>query len=180
MVPSTPREAKGLLLASIRDKNPVIFLEPKWLYRSAKGMVPVGDFEIPLGKARTVIEGKDITIVGWGAQLHVLEAAVKEAKNTQQISCELIDLRTLLPWDKNAVIESVKKTGRLIISHEAPKTCGFAAEIAATVQEECFLYLQSPIMRVCGYDTPFPLAFERFYVPDSFKNLQAIQDSINY
>jgi len=180
VVPSTPIEAKGLLLASIRDKNPVIFLEPKWLYRSAVEEVPIGDYEIELGKARVVKEGSDITIVGWGAQLHVLADACEKAREDQGISCELIDLRTLLPWDRETVAQSVKKTGRLIISHEAPKTCGFSAEISAAIQEECFLHLEAPIQRVCGYDTPFPLIFEKFYVPDAFKNLQAINETVNY
>ena len=121
MVPSNPIEAKGLLLASIRDPNPVIFLEPKWLYRSAVEEVPLGDYEIPLGKARVIREGTDITVVGYGAQLHVLADACEKASQEQGVSCELIDLRTLAPWDKDTVIESVKKTGRLIVSHEAPK-----------------------------------------------------------
>lgn len=155
-------------------------MEPKWLYRSAVEDVPVGDYEIELGKGRVVREGSDVTIVGWGAQLHVLANACDKADVEQGISCELIDLRTLLPWDRDIVINSVKKTGRLIISHEAPKTCGFAAEIAAEVQEQCFLNLEAPIKRVCGYDTPFPLIFEQFYVPDAFKNLHAIKESVSY
>jgi len=180
VVPSNPIEAKGLLLASIRDPNPVIFLEPKWLYRSAVEEVPLGDYEIPLGKARVVREGSDITVIGWGAQLHVLANACEKAKMEQDISCELIDLRTLAPWDKEAVVESVKKTGRLIISHEAPKTCGLAAEISSTIQEECFLHLEAPIQRVCGYDTPFPLIFEKFYMPNELKNLSAIKNSVSF
>jgi len=180
VVPSTPIEAKGLLLASIRDPNPVIFLEPKWLYRSAVEFVPVGDYQIPIGEARVVRQGTDITVVGWGAQLHVLAHACEMAQREQGISCELIDLRTLAPWDRDTIAESVKKTGRLIISHEAPKTCGLAAEISASIQETCFLHLEAPITRVCGYDTPFPLVFERLYVPDAYKNLQAMQDLKNF
>jgi len=180
VVPSNPIEAKGLLLASIRDPNPVIFLEPKWLYRSAVEEVPLGDYEVPLGKARVVREGSDITLIGWGAQLHVLANACEKAQIEQDISCELIDLRTLAPWDKDTVVESVKKTGRLIISHEAPKTCGFAAEISAAIQEECFLHLEAPVQRVCGYDTPFPLIFEKFYMPNELKNLSAIKNSVTF
>jgi len=180
VIPRSPIQAKGLLLASIRDKNPVIFLEPKWLYRSSIEEVPVGDYEIPLCKAEIIKEGKDITVVGWGAQLLVLQEAITMAEEKLGISVELIDLRTIMPWDVDTVESSVKKTGRLLISHEAPKTGGFAGEITATIQERCFLHLQAPIVRVCGYDTPFPLIFEKFYNPDSLKNFEAIKKSINY
>lgn len=180
VVPSSPVEAKGLLLASIRDKNPVIFMEPKYLYRSAVEEVPEGDYEIPLGKARVVREGSDVTVVGWGAQIHILAEACRMAEEKLNVSCELIDLRTLLPWDASTVIESVKKTGRCVVSHEAPKTCGLAAEITTTIQEKAFLYLEAPLTRVCGYDTPFPLAFERIYVPDALKNFEAIKSVIEF
>jgi len=180
VIPSTPAEAKGLLLASIRDPNPVVFFEPKALYRSHTEPVPTGDYVIPLGKARIVRPGTDITVVGYGAQIHVLSEACEMAQKELNISCELIDLRTLSPWDKATVVESVKKTGRLIVSHEAPKTCGFAAEIAQSVQEECFSYLEAPIQRVCGYDTPFPLVFEKFYLPDKYKNFEAIKQTVKY
>ncbi len=179
-MPRSPVQAKGLLLASIRDPNPVIFLEPKWLYRSAIEDVPTGDFEIPLSKADIVQQGKDITIVGWGAQILVLQEAIKMAEEKLGISCELIDLRTLLPWDVDTVVDSVKKTGRLLISHEAPKTGGFAGEIAAEIQEKCFNYLEAPIQRVCGYDTPFPLIFEKFYNADHLKNFEAIKTAVKY
>jgi len=180
VVPRSPRDAKGLLLASIRDPNPVIFLEPKSLYRAAVGEVPVGDFTLPLGVAEIMRQGTDVTIVGWGAQLRILEKAVQKAQDEEGISCELIDLRTLLPWDYKTVCESVKKTGRLIISHEAPVTAGLGAEIAQTVQEKCFLHLEAPITRVCGYDTPFPLAFEKLYVPDLLKNFDAIKKVVRF
>ncbi|KAM9991553.1 hypothetical protein ACTFIZ_004953 [Dictyostelium cf. discoideum] len=180
VIPSTPIEAKGLLLASIREKDPVIFFEPKLMYRSAVEEVPIGDYEIPLGKARIVKEGKDITIIGWGAQMRVLLQAVNMAEEKLGISCELIDLRTIQPWDVETVVESVKKTGRVVISHEAPKTGGWAAEISATIQERCFLHLEAPIQRVCGYDTPFPLIFEKFYVPDHLKNFESIKKTMVY
>lgn len=180
VVPRSPAQAKGLLLASIRDKNPVIFMEPKGIYRSSVEAVPTGDYEIEIGKAEVVKEGTDVTVVGWGAQMGVLQKAVDKAEAELGISCELIDLRTILPWDADAVCESVRKTGRLIVSHEAPKTGGFAAEISATVQERCFLHLESPIQRVCGYDTPFPLIWERFYNPDYLKNFEALKGSIEY
>ena len=122
--------------------------------------------------------GSDITLVGWGAQLNVLRQAAKIAKDDNNISCEVIDLQTILPWDKKTVVNSVKKTGRLIIAHEAPKTGGFAAEIAAEIQEECIFYLKSPIIRVTGWDTPFPLVFERIYLPDKLRCYEAIIKSM--
>jgi len=179
VMPRGPLQAKGLLLAAIRDPNPVIFLEPKVLYRSAVDEVPVGDYELPLGEADIVRSGTDVTLVGWGTQVRVLEKACDLAQELG-ISCELIDLQSILPWDVERVTESVRKTGRLIVSHEAPVTGGFAGEIAATVQEHCFLNLEAPIQRVCGYDTPFPLAFEKLYVPDALKNLEAIKKAVNF
>lgn len=179
VIPRSPIQAKGLLLASIRDPNPVIFFEPKALYRAAVEEVPEGDFVLPLGKAEIMRAGNDVTVVGYGAQMRVLEDACDLAEDAG-ISCELIDLRTILPWDIETVTESVRKTGRLVISHEAPKTGGFAGEIAATVQEHCFLSLEAPIQRVCGYDTPFPLVFEKQYVPDFLKNFEAIKLVVDY
>lgn len=143
-------------------------------------MVPVDDYTIPLSTAEVVKEGKDITVVGWGAQMSILQKAVQMAEEQLKVSVELIDLRTLLPWDVDTVVNSVQKTGKLLISHEAPKTAGFAAEIAASIQERCFLHLEAPIQRVCGYDTPFPLIFEKFYYPDQFKNFEAMKFSVQY
>lgn len=174
VTPRSPRTAKGLLLASIRSPDPVLFLEPKALYRASVEDVPVGDYEIPLSKADIVRHGTDVTVVGWGGQMRVLEQACTMAHDEYQISCELIDLQTIVPWDKDAICQSVCKTGKLVVSHEAPITAGFGAEIAATVQQACFWSLQAPIQRVCGYDTPFPLVHEKFYVPDALKNLSAI------
>ncbi|MCD8512599.1 MAG: alpha-ketoacid dehydrogenase subunit beta [Nitrincola sp.] len=179
VVPRNPEQAKGLLLAAIRDPNPVIFFEPKRIYRASVGEVPDDDYQLPLGKAEVVREGKDITLVAWGAQMEAIEKAADLAEK-DGISCELIDLRTLLPWDRDTLAESVKKTGRLIINHEAPKTSGFGAEIAAAIQEACFLHLESPILRVTGLDTPFPLALEKEYLPDHLKTYEAIITSINY
>ena len=179
VVPRSPAEAKGLLLSSVRTPDPVVFLEPKALYRASTEEVPEGDYMIPLSQADVMRKGTDITLVGWGGQLRVLEKACEMAEELD-ISCELIDLRTLLPWDVETVVNSVQKTGRLIISHEAPKTGGFASEVASEIQEQAFLHLESPIVRVCGYDTPFPLAFEKWYVPDSYKVLEAIKSSVNY
>ncbi|ABE55071.1 Transketolase, central region [Shewanella denitrificans OS217] len=179
VVPRNPQQAKGLLLAAIRDPNPVIFFEPKRLYRASVGEVPAGDYEIELGKAEVVKQGKDITLVAWGAQMEIVEKAAARAE-AEGISCEIIDLRTLSPWDEDTIAASVKKTGRLLINHEAPLTGGFAGEIAATIQESCFLHLESPISRVCGLDTPYPLIHEKEYMPDELKTFEAIKASMAF
>ncbi|WP_339770334.1 alpha-ketoacid dehydrogenase subunit beta [uncultured Paraglaciecola sp.] len=179
VIPRNPYQAKGLLLASIRDDNPVLFMEPKRLYRASVGEVPEEDYELPLGKADVVKEGEHITLLAWGAQVDVIEKAAEMAEK-DGISCEIIDLRSILPWDAQTVSESVKKTGRLLINHEAPQTGGFASEISATVQERCFLYLESPITRVCGLDTPYPLAHEKEYMPDHLKTYEAIKRCVNF
>lgn len=174
-----PAQAKGLLLSCIRDPNPTLFFEPKRLYRAAEDMVPDGDYMLPLGQADVVKEGTDITIIGYGAQVHVLADACKLAED-EGISCELIDLQSVLPWDVDTVCNSVCKTGTALVSHEAPITSGFGAEVAAVIQERCFLNLEAPVMRVCGADTPFPLAHEKFYVPSHLKVLDAIRQAVNY
>ncbi|WP_068545128.1 alpha-ketoacid dehydrogenase subunit beta [Thalassotalea crassostreae] len=179
VVPRNPYQAKGLLLAAIRDDNPVVFFEPKKLYRASIGEVPEEDYQLPLGKAEVVKQGSDITLLGWGAQMETIEAAAEMAEK-KGVSCEIIDLRSILPWDVDTVAQSVTKTGRLLINHEAPLTGGFAGEIAATIQDKCFLNLESPIARVCGIDTPFPLAHEKEYMPDELKTFEAIMASVNY
>lgn len=179
VVPRNPYQAKGLLLASIRDDNPVLFMEPKRLYRASVGDVPEEDYELPLGKAEVVSQGSDITLLAWGAQMEIIEKAAEMAAK-DGVSSEIIDLRSIQPWDADTICESVQKTGRLLINHEAPLTSGFAAEVAATVQERCFLYLESPIARVCGLDTPYPLAHEKEYMPDHLKTYEAIKRTMNY
>mgnify|MGYP006319897001 CR=1 FL=1 len=124
-----------------------------------------------------MVIGADITLIGWGAQITVLKEASRLAKEKNNVSCEIIDLQTIMPWDKKAIVKSVQKTGRLIIAHEAPKTAGFAAEIAAQIQEECIYNLKSPILRVTGWDTPFPLVFEKVYLPDILRCYEAIVSS---
>ncbi|RKP06089.1 thiamine diphosphate-binding protein [Thamnocephalis sphaerospora] len=181
VVPRSPIQTKGLLLASIRDRNPVVFLEPKVLYRAAVEQVPVDDYELPLGKAEILKQGKDITIVGWGSQIYALENAIQMAeKRLPGISCELIDLRTILPWDVDTVVASVNKTGRLLVAHEAPLTAGFASEIISSITERCFLRLESPPQRVCGWDTPFPLVFERFYMPNMVRCYEGIRRAMQF
>lgn len=179
VMPRNPHQAKGLLLAAIRDANPVLFFEPKRLYRASTGEVPEEDYQLPLGQAEVIKEGSDITLLAWGAQMEVVEKAAELAEK-EGISCEIIDLRTIVPWDVDTVAESVLKTGRLLVTHEAPLTGGFAGEIAATIQQRCFLYLESPIARVTGLDTPFPLSLEKEYMPDHLKIFEAIKQSINY
>lgn len=179
VIPRNPYQAKGLLLASIRDKNPVLFMEPKRLYRASVSDVPEDDYTLPLGKADIVQEGADITLLAWGAQIEIVQKAAAMALE-DGVNCEIIDLRSILPWDVETVCESVMKTGRLLINHEAPKTAGFAAEIATTVQDKCFLYLESPISRVCGLDTPYPLAHEKEYMPDEYKTYEAIKRTMHY
>lgn len=180
VIPRGPIQAKGLLLSCIRDDNPCIFFEPKILYRSAVEEVPEGDYTIPLSQAEVVVEGSDVTLVGWGTQLHVLREVANMAQEKLQVSCELIDMRTIIPWDMETVATSVTKTGRLLIAHEAPLTGGFGAEIASSIQAECFLNLEAPIQRVCGYDTPFPHIFEPFFMPDKWRCFEAIKKLVNY
>ncbi len=179
IVPRDPYQAKGLLLASIASEDPVIFFEPKKLYRASTGEVPEDYYEIPLGVAEVMQEGKDVTVLAWGAQIEICQKAIAMAE-AKGISCELIDLRSILPWDADTVVQSVIKTGRLVINHEAPLTGGFAGEIAATIQQRCFLHLESPIARVCGLDTPYPLALEREYVADHLKTFEAIVASVQF
>lgn len=179
VIPSNAYQAKGLLLSAIRDPDPVIFFEPKAIYRASVGEVPEGDYEIPLGVAEVVQQGTDITLLGWGAQMvQIIKAA--ELAVDEGISCEVIDLRSLLPWDRDCVAQSVTKTGRLLISHEAPLTGGYAGEIAASIQQHCFLSLEAPISRVTGLDTPFPLIHEKHYLPDHLKIFESIVATCNY
>lgn len=171
--PSSPSDAKGLLIASIRDPDPVIFLEPKRVYRAAKGEVPEGDYTVPLGVAATVRSGSDVTVLAYGAMLYeAVDAANKAA--AQGVEAEVIDLRTLWPVDIDAILESVKKTGRLVVVHEAPRTCGLGGELTSLVTERVFYHLQAPPIRVTGFDTPFPYALEMDYLPLSNRILPAL------
>ncbi|APR74900.1 Branched-chain alpha-keto acid dehydrogenase, E1 component, beta subunit protein [Minicystis rosea] len=177
--PSNPADAKGLLLASIRDPDPVLFFEPKRIYRAAKGDVPEGDYTVPLGKAKVVKPGKNVTIVTWGAMLYEsLEAANQAA--AQGIDVEVVDLRTLWPLDVDTIVESVKKTGRVVVVHEAPKSCGLGAEIVSLVNEKAFLHLEAPPVRVTGFDTPFPYTLENEYLPLAHRILPAIVETARY
>jgi acetoin:2,6-dichlorophenolindophenol oxidoreductase subunit beta len=178
VLPTTPANAKGLLISAIRDDNPVIFIEGKALY-NIKGEVPEGEYTLPIGKADVVMEGKDITIVSWSRTVHTcLEAAAKlEGEN---IDCEVIDLLSLVPLDKNLIISSVRKTGRLVIVHEAVGTGGFGGEIAAIAADQAFDSLKGPIKRVTAPDTPIPYAgvLEDEYIPSSEKILNLVKEFI--
>ena len=187
VIPSTPYDAKGLLIAAIEDDDPVIFLEPKRIYNGPfnghhdqpvqawskfkESDVPDGHYVIPLGKAAVARGGKDITIVAYGTMVHVAKAAAEESG----IDAEVVDIRTIVPLDIDTIAASVKKTGRCVILHEATRTSGFGAEIAAQVQETCFYHLEAPIERVTGWDTPYPHAFEWQYFPGPARVIEAMR-----
>ncbi len=165
VIPSTPADAKGLLLSAIFDADPVIFLEPKRIYRSVSGEVPDGDQRVPLGKAAVRREGTDLSMFAYGAMVPPTLAAA-EALASEGIQAEVVDLRSLVPLDEKAVLASVEKTGRAVIVHEAPRFCGFGAELAAILAEKALYSLKAPVARVTGYDTPFPYALEHLYLPN--------------
>lgn len=177
--PSTPYDAKGLLLASIASNDPVIFLEPKPIYRRATGEVPAGDYQVELGKGRIVREGDDVTLIAWGAMVAVCEEAASRLAS-EGVECGILDPRTLWPLDIDLVEAEVSKTGRAVIVHEAPRTCGFGAELSALIQERCFLNLEAPVQRVTGYDTPFPYTLEEAYLPSVERVMDAIEASIDF
>jgi 2-oxoisovalerate dehydrogenase E1 component beta subunit len=187
VIPSSPYDAKGLLIAAIEDDDPVIFLEPKRIYNGPfsghhdqpvqpwskfkESDVPDGHYVVPLGKAAVVREGKDITVIAYGTMVHVAKAAAEESG----IDAEIVDIRTIVPLDIETIAASVNKTGRCVILHEATRTSGFGAEIAAQVQESCFYHLEAPIERVTGWDTPYPHAFEWQYFPGPARVVDAMR-----
>lgn len=179
VVPSNPLDAKGLLISAIRDPDPVVFFEPKRVYRAAKGEVPEGEYATPLGKAQVTREGNQVTVIAWGAMWHEADQAAREAEQAG-IDCEVLDLRSLQPLDLEAIEVSVKKTGRAVIVHEAPRTCGFGAELSALIQERCFLHLEAPITRVTGFDTPFPYTRELEYLPRAPRILRALRETVRF
>ncbi len=179
VVPSNPYDAKGLLISAIRDPDPVLFFEPKRVYRAAKGEVPEGVDAVPLGKAAVTREGSQVTIVAWGAMWHEADLAAREAE-AEGIDCEVLDLRSLQPLDLDTIVASVRKTGRAVVVHEAPLTCGFGAELVALVQERAFLSLEAPIARVTGFDTPFPYTLEMEYLPRAPRILETVRKVVSY
>ena len=180
VIPSNPYDAKGMLLSAIRDEDPVLFMEPKRIYRAAKGEVPEGEYTVPLGKASIVREGEDVTLLAYGAMLHTANEAAELIEKEDNTRCEVIDLRSLLPLDQETILESVKKTGRAVVVHEAPRNCGFGAELIALITEKVFLHLQAPPLRVTGFDTPFPYTLENEYLPDAGRIREAVQTVMNY
>jgi pyruvate dehydrogenase E1 component beta subunit len=180
VVPSTPKETKGLLTAAIRDPDPVIFLEPKLIYRSFREEVPDDPYTVELGEAKVRREGSDVSVFTWGAMTRPTVEAAEELAE-EDIDAEVIDLRTLSPMDTDAIVESFKKTGRATVVHEAPKTGGLAGEIIATIQEEVLLYQEAPVTRVTGFDVPYPLyALEDYYLPEPARIKDGIREAIEF
>ncbi len=179
VIPSNPYDAKGLLISAIRGEDPVIFMEPKRLYRSVKGEVPDTDYTVPIGKAAITKEGKDISVFAYGAMIPLCVEAAKKAQE-KDIDVEVVDLRTLAPLDIETIISSVKKTGRAVVVYEANKTGGFGAEISALIAEKAIEYLEGPVLRVSGLDTPYPYTLEHIYMPDPRRILEAIEKVVNF
>lgn len=179
LTPSSPYDAKGLLLSALSYQDPVLFFEPKRIYRSIKEEVPEEWYETPIGKAQLARSGSDLTLIGWGAQHHQNLEAAAIASRQYGIEAELLNLRSLAPLDRGAIIRSVVKTGRCLIAHEAPYTMGFGAELAAMISQECFYHLKAPVKRCCGWDTPFPNTLESLYLPDAERVLADLIRLIN-
>lgn len=180
VIPSTPHDTKGLLASAIRDPDPVIFLEPKLIYRAFREDVPEDTYTVPLGEAAVRREGSDVSVFTWGAMTRpTIEAA--EELTEEGIDAEVIDLRTLSPLDEEAIVESFKKTGRAVVVHEAPKSGGLAGEITTTIQEEVLLYQEAPVKRVTGFDVPFPLyALEDYYLPEAARIKDGIRETVEF
>lgn len=179
VMPSTPYDAKGLLVSAIRDPDPVVFFEPKRVYRSFKEEVPEEEYTIPIGSAKVVAEGDDVTVITWGAPVFQCLAAMDELP--EDLSVELIDLRTIFPIDLDTIAQSVCKTGRAVVVHEAPRTAGLGAEISALIQEHCFLHLQAPVQRVTGFDTIMPYyKLELDYLPEAPRIKSSILECVAY
>ncbi len=179
LMPSTPYDAKGLLNSAIKDPDPVIFFEPKRIYNGPLEEVPDEYYEIPIGEAKVVADGDDLTVVTWGAPVFQALEAIDNCP--EDVSVELIDLRSIYPFDMDTIAESVRKTGRCVIVHEAPLTCGMGAEIAARIMEECFLHLEAPVQRVTGFDTIMPYyKLENEYLPEAPRILQGIKECLAY
>jgi 2-oxoisovalerate dehydrogenase E1 component beta subunit len=179
VVASSPYDAKGLLTSALRAPDPILFFEPKRLYRLLKEEVPEDEYTIPLGVADVARTGKDVTLIGWGAQHHQNMEAANELEK-RGVDVEVINLRSLNPLDIDAIVISVQKTGRCVIAHEAPKTQGFGAEISSQIMEKCFLHLEAPVRRCCGLDTPFPNIFEKEYLPDAYRVVRAVMDVVEF
>jgi pyruvate dehydrogenase E1 component beta subunit len=180
VIPSTPYDAKGLLASAVQDPDPVMFLEPKLIYRAFREEVPDDSYTVPLGEAAVRRDGSDVSVFTWGAMTRpTMEAAEDLAE--EGIDAEVVDLRTLSPLDEETILESFKKTGRAAVVHEAPKTGGLAGEITSTIQEEALVYQEAPIERVTGFDTPFPLyAMEDYYLPEAARITDGIREAAEF
>jgi pyruvate/2-oxoglutarate/acetoin dehydrogenase E1 component len=179
LCPATPEDAKGLLVSAIEDPNPVLYFEHKHLYRRIKGEVPDERYTVPIGKARTHREGEDVSVITWGAMVYTAAEAAKELGD--DVSVEIVDLRSIMPWDKQAVLESVRKTSKVLVLHEDTLSGGFGAEIAATIAEEAFEDLDAPVKRIAAPDTPVPFSppLEKAFIPqveDVVKGLRELAD----
>ncbi|WP_412027388.1 alpha-ketoacid dehydrogenase subunit beta [Deinococcus yunweiensis] len=179
VMPSTPYDAKGLLKAAIRGDDPVIYFEPKRLYRAAKGEVPGHDYTVRIGEAAVRREGSDLTLIGYGGVMPDVERAA-EALGAEGVSAEVIDLRSLVPWDQEAVVSSVQKTGRAVLVSEAPRTGNFMGEVAYVIQERAFDSLRAPVGQVAGFDTPYPYVQDKVYLPGPNRILAACVRALNY
>ncbi len=181
VIPADPYDAKGLLLAAIRDPDPVLFLEPARVYRAIRMEVPEEMYTIPLGTARVVREGRDVTLLAWGAQLRTVREAAERLAEEGVADAEVVDVRSMAPLDYETIIASVSKTGRAVVVHEAPRTCGMGAEISAQIMERAVLHLKAPVLRVTGFDTVPPLAkLEDYYQPDAERVLSAIRSVMEF
>ncbi len=181
VIPSTPHDAKGLLLAAIEDPDPVVFFEPKLLYRAARGEVPAGKYTVEIGKARLVQEGKDLTMITWGAMVETCRKAAEKLAAEDGASIEILDLRTLAPLDVDAILASAAKTGRVVIAHEAPNTGSWAAELSALIAERGLLRLLAPVARVGGWDIRMPLfRLEQYYIPDADRVVLAARKTLKF
>jgi pyruvate dehydrogenase E1 component beta subunit len=181
VTPSGPYDAKGLLIQAIRDNDPVIYLEPKRLYRAFREEVPEGEYTIPFGKANIVKEGTHATAVAWGSMTRTVVQAAEDYEEETGVSVEVIDLRTLVPLDFETISQSVQKTGRIVVIQEAPRTCGFASEIAAQVSEKLILHLEAPVMRVSGFDIAIPyFRMEEHYLPDVGRVTRGMEQVVNF
>ncbi len=179
VIPSTPYDTKGLLISAIRDPDPVIFLEPKLIYRAFRGDVPEDEYTVPIGEAAVRREGTDISVFTYGAMTKPTMAAAKALEG--EIDVEVVDLRTVSPLDTDAIVESFKKTGRAAVVHEAPKRGGLAGEITAIIQEEALLYQEAPVERITGFDVPFPLyALEDYYLPSAARIEDGIREAVDF
>lgn len=181
VIPADPYEAKGLLASAVRDPDPVLFMEPARVYRAIRAEVPEEPYTLPIGKARVMREGRDVTLLAWGAHVRTIKEAAARLEADRTADVEVIDVRTLAPLDFETVVESVSKTGRAVIVHEAPRSCGFGAEISAQIMERTVLHLEAPVVRVAGFDTVPPLAkLEDYYQPDTDAVVEAVKTSLTF